>query len=92
VQGARTTGYFPIVFNPGTTLTAGFGDSNSRVSDPLLYFLGREYRNPDFIWFQDRARVQPNDRDGWPEEALTLIWRPAGEAWLPNGTSPSRPR
>lgn len=91
LQGARTTGYFPIVFNPGTTLTAGFGDSNSRVSDPLLYFLGREYRNPDFIWFQDRARVQPNDRDGWPEEALTLIWRPAGEAWLPELHQPFTP-
>ena len=83
LRGARATGYFPIVFNPGATLSAGFGDSNSRVSDPILYLLGREYRNPDFIWFQDRARVPPIDRDGWPEEALTLIWRPAGDAWLP---------
>ncbi|HYT68564.1 MAG TPA: heparinase II/III family protein [Vicinamibacterales bacterium] len=92
LPGARATGYFPIVFNPGKTLTAGFGDSNSRVSDPLLYLLGREYRNPDFIWFQDRARVSAIDRDGWPEEALTLLWRPAGEPWLPEnraGFAPS---
>jgi hypothetical protein len=91
LKGARATGYFPIVFNPGTTLTAGFGDSNSRVNDPLLYFLGREYRNADFIWFQDRARVQPIDRDGWPEEALTLLWRPSGEAWLPENNQPFTP-
>lgn len=83
LRGARQTGYFPIVFNPGTTLTAGFGDSNSRVSDPILYLLGREYRNADFIWFQDRAPLRPIDRDGWPQDALTLVWRPAGEAWLP---------
>ena len=91
LKGARATGYFPIVFNPGTTLTAGFGDSNSRVSDPILYFLAREYHNPDFAWFQDRARVPPIDRDGWPEEALTLLWRPAGEPWLPENTPGFRP-
>lgn len=83
LKGARATGYFPLVFNPGTVLTVGFGDSNSRVNDPILYFLGREYRNPDFIWFQDRAVPRPTDRDGWPEEPLTLLWRPVGEAWLP---------
>jgi hypothetical protein len=83
LPGAKKTGYFPVVFNPGKTLTAGFGDSNSRVSDPILYLLGREYRNPDFIWFQDRAPWRAVDRDGWPQEALTLLWRPAGEPWLP---------
>lgn len=83
LKGARATGYFPMVFNPGTTLAAGFGDSNSRANDPILYLLAREYRNPDFAWFQDRARVPPIERDGWPEEAFTLIWRPAGEPWLP---------
>ena len=82
-KGARTTGYFPIVFNPGRVLTAGFGDSNGRVNDPILYLLGREYRNPDFVWFQDRATPRPADRDGWPEEALTLLWRPINEIWLP---------
>jgi hypothetical protein len=92
LKGARATGYFPLVFNPGTTLSAGFGDSNSRVSDPILYLLGREYRNPDFIWFQDRARVPAIDRDGWPQEALTLIWRPAGEAWLPENDHEFKPR
>jgi hypothetical protein len=90
--GARATAYFPIVFNPGTTLTAGFGDSNSRVNDPILYLLGREYRNPDFIWFQDRARPAALDREGWPQEALTLIWRPAGEPWLPESDPAFKPR
>lgn len=92
LKGARATGYFPLVFNPGTTLSAGFGDSNSRVSDPILYLLGREYRNPDFIWFQDRARVPAIDRDGWPHEALTLLWRPAGDAWLPENDPRFKPR
>jgi Heparinase II/III-like protein/Domain of unknown function (DUF4962) len=93
-RGARATGYFPIVFNPGRMLTAGFGDSNSRVNDPILYFLGREYENPDFIWFQDRATPRPPDRDGWPEEALALLWRPFDEPWLPEkhpGFVPSIP-
>ena len=83
LTGARTTGYFPIVFNPGRALTAGFGDSNGRVNDPILYLLGREYQNPDFIWFQDRATPRAPDRDGWPEESLTLLWRPVNERWLP---------
>lgn len=86
LSGAKRTGYFPVVFNPGTTLVAGFGDSNSRVSDPIMYLLGREYSNPDFVWFQDRARMPAIDRDGWPSEALALIWRPVGESWLPENT------
>lgn len=81
--GARATGYFPLVFNPGRVLTAGFGDSNGRVNDPILYFLGREYHNPDFIWFEDRAAPPRADRDGWPDEALTELWRPTDESWLP---------
>jgi hypothetical protein len=91
LQGARRTGYFPLVFNPGTRPAAGFGDSNSRVSDPLLYLLGREYKNPDFIWFQDRAALPAIGREGWPQEAFTLIWRPAGEAWLPEGRPDFQP-
>lgn len=87
LPGAKRTGYFPIVFNPGTMLTAGFGDSNSRVNDPILYLLGREYRNADFIWFQDRQRPPSLEREGWPTEALTLVWRPAGEPWLPEASS-----
>jgi hypothetical protein len=92
LPGARQTGYFPIVFNPGTVLTAGFGDSNSRVSDPILYFLAREYRDPDFAWFEDRSAPRRSDRDGWPDEAMTLLWRPVDEAWLPErhpGFAPS---
>lgn len=82
-KGARNTGYFPLVFNPGTRLTASFGDSTSRASDPIYYLLGREYKNPDYIWFQDRVPLPDVSKGGWPREALTLLWRPVGEAWLP---------
>jgi len=90
--GARATGYFPLVFNPGRTLSASFGDSPHRVADPLFYFLAREYRNPDFAWFQDRAAPMQVTGEGWPEEALTALWRPAGEDWLPEATRAFRPR
>ncbi len=83
LPGARRTGYFPLVFNPGTVLTAGFGDSNGRVNDPILYLLGREYKNADLIWFQDRAGLRPADREGWPQESLSILWRPINEPWLP---------
>ena len=73
--GARTTGYFPVVFNPGRVLSASFGDSPSRAQDPLFHFLAREYRNPDFAWFEDRAVPQGLAREGWPEEALELVWK-----------------
>jgi hypothetical protein len=73
--GARTTGYFPIVFNPRRTLSASFGDSPSRAQDPLFHFLAREYRNPDFSWFEDRAAPPGLAREGWPEEALELVWK-----------------
>ncbi|RLT40561.1 MAG: DUF4962 domain-containing protein [Chloroflexi bacterium] len=89
--GARTTGYFPLVFNPGTRLSASFGDSATRGSDPLFYFLGREYRNPDFVWAQDRVAARALTSEGWPEEALTLIWRPVDERWLPEAQPGFRP-
>ncbi len=73
--GARTTGYFPIVFNPGRTLSASFGDSPGRAQDPIFHFLAREYRNPDFSWFEDRAAPRGMTREGWPEEALELVWK-----------------
>jgi hypothetical protein len=81
--GAARTGFFPIVFNPGTKLCASFGDSAHRAEDPLYYLLARQYREPAFAWYQDRVPLWPVDREGWPQEALALIWRPAGEAWLP---------
>ena len=90
--GVRQTGYFPIVFNPGRQLSASFGDSNGRASDPIFYLLAREYRNPDFVWFQDRAPLRDVSRDGWPQEALTLLWRPVNEPWLPERQSSFRPR
>lgn len=84
LPGARRTGYFPLVFNPGKTLTAGFGDSNGRVNDPILYLLGREYGNTDFILFQDRARPPALDAENWPSEALTLLWRPVDAPSVPD--------
>ena len=91
LAGARRTGYFPLAFNPGTVLTAGFGDSNGRVNDPILYLLGREYKNPDFVWFQDRAGLRPVDREGWPQESLSILWRPVNEAWLPERQAGFKP-
>ena len=91
-NGVKNTAYFPIVFNPGTKLCASFGDSNSRASDPIFYLLGREYKNPDFVWFQDRAGLRAKNREGWPAEALTLLWRPIGEAWLPEASKPFTPK
>jgi oligo-alginate lyase len=90
-EGVRNTCYFPLIFNPGTRLAAGFGDSNSRANDPIFYLLGREYRNPDFIWFQDRAQPAPLQREGWPREALKLLWRPADEDWLPEAQADFAP-
>jgi hypothetical protein len=91
LKGVQNSGYFPIVFNPGTKLCASFGDSNSRAADPIFYLLGKEYKNPDFIWFQDRVPLPSNKQEGWPNEALTLLWRPVGEPWLPEAKEPFTP-
>jgi endo-1,4-beta-xylanase len=81
--GARRTGDFPLVFNPGRRASASFGDSNGRAADAVFYLLAREYNRPEYVWFQDRA-MEPGGRRGyWPQEALALLWRPAGEPWLP---------
>lgn len=89
-SGVRRTGYFPIVFNPGRTLAAGFGDSNSRASDAIFYFLGARYQDPAFIWHQDRVPMNPS-RVGWADEALALVWRPVDEPWLPERQVNFRP-
>ncbi len=89
--GARMTGYFPLAFNPGTRLSASFSDSADRAADPLFYFLGREYQDPAFVWFQDRVAPRSVTSEGWPEEALTLVWRPVGESWLPEARAGFRP-
>ena len=89
--GARATGYFPLNFNPGTRLSASFGDSPGRADDPLFYFLGREYRNADFIWAQDRVAPRSVTSESWPEEALILVWRPVDEPWLPEAQPGFRP-
>ena len=89
--GARTTGYFPLVFNPGRTVSLSFSDSPSRASDALFYYLAREFRNPDFAWFQDRATPRSLASEGWPDEALSLIWRPVDESWLPEARAGFRP-
>lgn len=88
--GVRRTGYFPIVFNPGRTLSASFGDSNGRASDAIFYLLGATYRDPAFIWYQDRVPVNAS-RVGWPDEALALLWRPVDEPWLPEQQRDYRP-
>ena len=90
--GVRQTGYFPIIFNPGRQTSASFGDSNGRASDPVFYLLAREYKNPDFVWFQDRAPLRGRSQDGWPQEALSLLWRPVGEPWLPERQREFTPR
>jgi hypothetical protein len=92
LPGARRTGYFPIVFNPGTKLSASFGDSNGRANDAIFYLLGRAYHDPAFIWFQDRAPLPAVSAGGWPHEALALLWRPAGEAWLPESRRDYKPQ
>jgi hypothetical protein len=84
--GVRRTGDFPIIFSPGRTLAAGFGDSNSRANDAIFYLLARTYKDADYVWFEDRESARERaDRgdDGWPLDALTLIWRPVDEPWLP---------
>ena len=90
--GARATGYFPLVFNPGRTVSASFGDSSGRAADALFYFLARESRNPDFAWFQDRVTPRSLTSEGWPDEALTLVWRPVDENWLPEARTSFRPQ
>lgn len=90
--GARTTGYFPLVFNPGRTVSASFSDSPSRAADAIFYFLAREFRNPDFVWFQDRATPRSLTSEGWPDEALTILWRPVYDTWLPEASSSFRPQ
>jgi hypothetical protein len=90
--GARATGYFPLVFNPGRTVSASFSDSSGHAADTLSYYLARENRNPDFAWFQDRVAPRSLTSEGWPEEALTLVWRPVDEKWLPEATSSFRPQ
>jgi hypothetical protein len=90
--GARSTGYFPLVFNPGHTLSASFSDSAGRAADALFYYLAREYRNPDFAWFQDRVSPRSLTSEGWPNEALTLVWRPVDDGWLPESRASFRPQ
>ncbi len=90
-EGARYTGYFPLVFNPGTKLSASFSDSSSRAADPLFYFLAREYQNPDFAWFQDRVALRSVTSEGWPDEALALVWRDVDTPWVPESRPSFRP-
>lgn len=92
LPGARRTGYFPIVFNPGTKLSASFGDSNGRANDPIFYLLARVYHDSAFIWFQDRVPPTRINAGVWPQEAFALLWRPVSEPWLPEPQGDYRPR
>jgi Heparinase II/III-like protein/Domain of unknown function (DUF4962) len=92
LAGAKRTGYFPIVFNPGKKLSASFGDSNGRANDPIFYLLGRNYRDPAFIWFSDRVPLRAARAGGWPQEVFALLWRPVNESWLPEAQRDYQPQ
>src|SRR5262245_5309660 len=92
LPGAKRTGYFPIVFNPGMKLSASFGDSNRRARDPIFYLLGRTYHDPAFVWFGDRTPLPRVGAGGWPQEVFALLWRPVGESWLPEAQQDFRPQ
>src|SRR5262249_28868395 len=68
------------------------GDSNGRAGDPIFYLLGRTYHDPAFIWFRDRAPLPPVPAGGWPQEVFGLLWRPVGEAWLPETQRDYKPQ
>jgi hypothetical protein len=89
--GVKQTCYFPVVFNPGSKLSASFGDVTVRANDAIFYLLGREYKNPHFIAFEDRAEP-PAKPDGWPQDALRLLWRPIDENWLPEAKPADAPK
>jgi hypothetical protein len=82
-SGVAQTCYFPMLFQPGQKLEMSFADSSGRTRMPVLYLLGREYSNPDFIWYEDREPLPPLEAEGWPMEVFALLWRPLNEAWLP---------
>lgn len=92
LPGAKLTGDFPIVFNPGKKLSASFGDSNGRAGDPIFYLLGRTYHDPAFIWFRDRAPLPGVRAGGWPQEVFALLWRPVEESWLPEARRDYKPK
>ena len=92
LAGAKRTGYFPIVFNPGKKLSVSFGDSNGRANDPIFYLLGRKYRDPTFIWFSDRVAPRATRAGGWPQEVFALLWRPVDETWLPEAQRNYQPQ
>ncbi len=88
----RHTASFPIVFNPGAQLSASFGDSNHRANDAIFYLLAREYKDADAVWFQDRVGPRGVRNEDWPQDVLTLIWRPIDQPWLPeNQPQPFKP-
>lgn len=90
--GVRNTGYFPIAFQPGHKLEMSFADSSARKRMPILYLLGKEYKNPDFVWYEDREPLPPLEEEGWPMEVFALLWRPLDEDWLPEARKNFKPK
>jgi hypothetical protein len=89
--GVRHTASFPIVFNPGPKQSASFGDSNGRANDAIFYLLAREYQDASAVWFQDRVGPRDVKNEDWPQDVLTLLWRPIDQPWLPESASSSAP-
>src|SRR5437763_16168851 len=77
---------------PVLILSSINSDSNGHANDAIFYLLRLAYQDPAFIWFRDRAPLADVGRGGWPQEALTLLWRPAGEAWLPEAQRDFKPQ
>jgi len=74
--GMKNTGNFMPAFCPGGN-PVSWGDASARGGDAILYFLGKRYGNNSLVEYQDTMPIGLPEQ-GWPQEALSLLWRPAG--------------
>jgi hypothetical protein len=74
--GMRNTGKYMPAFCPGGTPVT-WGDASGRGGDAILYYLGARYGNPSLVEYQDTMPAGMPET-AWPQEALSLVWRPAG--------------